>query len=74
MNMQVLSAIYKVSGPEFSIRIRIRIKWSRLFEEYAVLPVGIVIWFNTGVKVNRLFNKYAGFVRHLRSYRYRVEY
>ena len=72
MNRHFLSIIYKVTGSEFSIRIRIRIKLSRLFEEYAFLPVGIVICFNTGVKVNRLFNEYAGFVRHLQSLRSRV--
>ena len=74
MNRHFLSIIYEVAGSEFSIRIRIRIKLSWLFEEYAFLPVGNVICFNIGVKVNRLFNEYAGFVRHLRSYRYRVEY
>ena len=74
MNRHFLSTIYEVTGTEFSIRIKVRIKWSRLFDVYAFLPVGNVICFNIGVKVNRLFNEYAGFVRHLRSYRYRVEY
>ena len=55
-----MSTIYEVTGTEFSIRIKVRIKWSRLFDVYAFLPVGNVICFNIGVKVNRLFNEYAG--------------
>ena len=43
MNRHFLSIIYEVTGTEFSIRINVRIKLNRLFDEYAFLPVGNVI-------------------------------